>query len=311
MTTAQEQATDWVAVDWGTTHVRLWCLAADGTILTRRTSDQGMGQITAEAYESVLLQLLADHLPADAALGVVVCGLAGSRQGWIEAPYVATPCDPRAGVVAISAPVSDPRLNVHILPGVKQQDPADVMRGEETQIRGVIAQEPGFDGVICLPGTHTKWVRVQAGQIVEFATIMSGELFEVIGQHSVLRHSVGGTGWDAAAFENSCRKAAQDPALLIGSLFGLRAQSLLADLGPAAARASLSGLLLGAELGAMRRLWDAKPVTIVGENTLAQAYAAALALHGQVAKVADAETTTLNGLRDAYAQLQETDTHGS
>ena len=91
MTTAQEQATDWVAVDWGTTHVRLWCLAADGTILTRRTSDQGMGQITAEAYESVLLQLLADHLPADAALDVVVCGMAGSRQGWIEAPYVATP----------------------------------------------------------------------------------------------------------------------------------------------------------------------------------------------------------------------------
>lgn len=311
MKTAQEQATAWVAVDWGTTHMRLWCLAADGTVLTRRTSDKGMGQIAADAYENILLDLLADHLPADAALDVVVCGMAGSRQGWIEAPYVATPCDPRAGVVATSAPVSDPRLNVHILPGVKQRDPADVMRGEETQIRGVIAEKPSFDGVICLPGTHTKWVRVQAGRIVEFATIMSGELFEVIGQHSVLRHSIGNTGWDAAAFESSCLKAAQDPAHLIGSLFGLRAQSLLADLGPAAARASLSGLLLGAELGAMRRLWDATPVTIVGENTLAQAYATALALHGQVAQVADAETTTLNGLRDAYAQLQETEIHGS
>ncbi len=305
MSQTSDQTTAWVAVDWGTTHMRLWRMAEDGAVLACRSCAKGMGHIQPDAYEGILLDMLADHLPASGPLDVVICGMAGSRQGWAEAPYAPTPCAPPSMEHATRVATDDPRLRVHILPGIKQMDPADVMRGEETQIRGVIARRPGYDGVICLPGTHTKWVRIQQGQIAAFATFMSGELFTVIGQHSVLRHSVGDTGWDAEAFRSACRQATDDPTVLMRSLFGLRAGSLLADLSPEAARATLSGLLLGAELAAARTFWEGGDVTIVGENTLSRAYADALALQGQAPQVMDGEETTLNGLRDAYAQLLE------
>ncbi|MBT8154957.1 2-dehydro-3-deoxygalactonokinase [Epibacterium ulvae] len=305
MSQTPDQTTAWVAVDWGTTHMRLWRMATDGTVLGCQSCNKGMGQIEPHAYEGILLDMLADHLPPSAALDVVVCGMAGSRQGWAEAPYAPTPCAPPSIEQATLVPTDDPRLRVHILPGVKQVDPIDVMRGEETQIRGVTARMPDYDGVICLPGTHTKWVRIKQGQIGEFATFMSGELFTVIGQHSVLRHSVGTSGWDRDAFRTACQGATDDATFLMRSLFGLRAGSLLADLSPEAARATLSGLLLGAELAAARSFWGDRDVTIVGESTLSQAYGDALALQGMTPQMMDDEETTLNGLRDAYAQLLE------
>ena len=107
--------------------------------------------------------------------------MAGARQGWIEVPYNDAPCAPSA-VNATRAPKTrDPRLDVRIIAGVRQNDPApDVMRGEETQVAGILQQNPAFDGVICMPGTHTKWVRVSKGQIVRFQTCMTGEIFALI-----------------------------------------------------------------------------------------------------------------------------------
>ncbi|WP_282093846.1 2-dehydro-3-deoxygalactonokinase [Epibacterium ulvae] len=305
MTSGLDIPPAWVAADWGTTQLRVWLLAADGSVLARKTSDKGMGRISPDAYEGVLLELIGDALPTEGKLDVVICGMAGSRQGWSEAPYAATPCPPPSIDMATHVTTQDARLNVHILPGVKQMSPADVMRGEETQIMGVTARDAQFNGVICLPGTHTKWARVQAGQITEFATFMSGELFNVIGDHSVLRHSVGRDGWNETAFRAACVKAIENPNTLMQSLFGLRAEALVADLSPEAARATLSGLLLGAELTAAQSYWDSSDVTIVGENALSQAYAAALATQGKTPRIVDAEETTLNGLKAAHSHLQE------
>ncbi len=110
------------------------------------------------------------------------------------------------------------------------------MRGEEVQIAGYLASNPDFDGVICLPGTHSKWVEVSAGEVVSFRTFLTGELFSLLSNNSVLRHSIG-TGWDASAFEAAVSEAQSHPESLARSLFGLRAESLLADLPPDTARA--------------------------------------------------------------------------
>ena len=126
--------------------------------------------------------------------------MVGARQGWIEAPYAAVPGPPRRARAFARPEVRDPRLAVHVLHGLSQAEPADVMRGEETQIAGLIAREPGFDGVACLPGTHAKWAHVSAGEVVSFATFMTGELFALVAQSSVLRHSVAGDGWSDADF---------------------------------------------------------------------------------------------------------------
>ena len=181
--------------------------------------------------------------------------------------------------------------------------PADVMRGEETQIAGFLARNPGFDGVICLPGTHTKWAHVSAGEIVSFRTAMTGEMFALLSAHSVLRHSMG-QGWDAEAFATGVDQTLSRPESLAASLFSLRAEGLLADLPGDAARARLSGLLIGAELAAMRPYWLGQAVALVGAEALSAAYATALKAQGVPTQMADAEDMTLAGLTAAYAQLQ-------
>ncbi len=299
--TSQTHAPDWIAVDWGTTHLRVWLMTDAGEVLDRRDSDRGMGTLAREEFAPTLTDLLSD-VPNAHDRPVIICGMAGAQQGWIEAPYVATPCPPPGFKQAIAVP--DPAWNAHILPGVKQMAPADVMRGEETQIAGVLLDNPDFEGVLCLPGTHNKWVRIRAGQITGFRTVMTGELFALIGAHSVLRHSVGTADWDAPAFEAALDEALRDATALTANLFSLRAEGLLHGLSAAAARARLSALLIGAELAATREYWQNEPVTILGEGGVARAYLSALTKLGGSARCVDAEALTLAGLKSAYRQLE-------
>lgn len=272
--------------------------------MRRIDSDQGMGQLNPDQFEPVLLDLLGPIL-TETPLVVICCGMAGSRQGWAEAPYAATPCAPPGMKTATHVQTRDPRLKVCILPGIKQVSPADVMRGEETQIAGVIADRAGFDGVVCLPGTHTKWAHVSDGQVLSFSTFMTGEMFALLSGHSVLRHTVGRDGWHAEAFGEAVQHAVQHPDALTADLFSLRAQALLEGAAPEVARARLSGLLIGTELAAARRYWQSGEVAIVGENTLANAYASALKLQHKTPVLLNAELLTLSGLRAAYNHVKE------
>lgn len=288
----------WIAVDWGTSNLRAWAMGADNSVLAEASSDRGMGGLTPPEYEGALLALCGDWL-GDGATDVLISGMAGARQGWIEAPYATVPCPP-VGTAGVAAPTNDPRLNVRIIPGLCQPAPADVMRGEEVQIAGYLATNPGYDGVICLPGTHSKWVEISAGEVVSFRTFMTGELFALLSQHSVLRHSVG-DGWDDDAFAVALTEAIAHPETMARSLFGLRAESLLDDLGEAAATARLSGTLVGAELAATRPYWLGRPVALIGASSVARIYEAALSLQGLDADVADVTAMTLAGLIDARA----------
>lgn len=262
-------------------------------VLAQAVSDRGMSTLTPPDYESVLISLVSDWL-GDGVTEVLIAGMAGARQGWVEAPYATVPCPP-VGPGGVTAPTTDPRLSVRIIPGLCQSAPADVMRGEEVQIAGYLALNPDFDGVLCLPGTHSKWVEVSAGEVISFRTFMTGELFALLSKQSVLRHSVG-DGWDAAAFEAAVAEAQSHPETLARALFGLRAESLLADLGKPAATARLSGTLIGAELAAARPYWLGRPVALIGATTLADIYAAALHLQGLTVDRADVTAMTLAGI---------------
>lgn len=288
----------WIAVDWGTSHLRAWLMRGDGSIMERRQSADGMGTLDRAGFEPALQSLCGDVLPAP----VLACGMVGSRQGWAEAPYATVPCVPPSAQTATVAPTLQPGLSVRILPGVKQVSPADVMRGEETQIAGYLATNPGFDGVICLPGTHTKWAHISAGEIVSFRTAMTGEMFALLSTHSVLRHSVG-DGWDDAAFATGVDQAISRPEGLAAALFSLRAEGLLDGLDPDAARARLSGLLIGAELASMRPYWLGQQVAMIGAQALSKAYATALTAQGVPVAQARAEDMTLAGLTAAYTQI--------
>jgi 2-dehydro-3-deoxygalactonokinase len=296
---------EWIAADWGTSNLRVWAMSPDGSALDRAESDDGMGRLERAGFEPALIRLIAPWLPTGRTTTVVACGMVGSRQGWIEAPYRAVPCAPLDAGHMVSPAVTDRRIAVRVVPGLKQDRPADVMRGEETQIAGLLARDPDFDGVLCLPGTHSKWVRISAGEVVGFQTCLTGELFAILAGQSVLRHSVGKDGWDDVAFAEAVSDAMSRPERVAARLFTLRADALLTGLSPAVARARLSGLLIGMELAATRGYWLGQDVVLIGADKISAAYRAALSEQGIAARLMQVEDMTLAGLTAARATLPE------
>lgn len=307
MNKATNIAPSWIAVDWGTTHLRAWAMSDAGKILALATSDKGMSTLPATQFEPALLGVISDWLISDATTPVVACGMVGSRQGWVEAPYQSVPCAPISGSPFACAPTNDRRVQVQVVPGIKQTSPADVMRGEETQIAGLLAHDPEFDGVACLPGTHTKWARISAGEVVSFSTYLTGELFSLLSSKSVLRHSVAKTGWDAGAFKAAIDDAITKPSAIAARLFSLRAEALISSLSPETARACLSGYLIGLELGAARPYWLGQKVVIIGEEKISDAYRAALSTQGCPSEIYDTTLMTIAGLLSARLQIGQQD----
>ena len=285
---------DWIAVDWGTSNLRAWGMAGN-SVVAEATSDKGMGSLEPSGFEPALLDLISPWL-GSGTTPVIACGMVGSRQGWVEAPYASVPAPPPTG--SIPAPTTDPRIDVRIVPGLKQATPPDVMRGEETQIAGYLAGNPGFDGVLCLPGTHTKWAQISAGEVVSFRTFMTGELFALLSSASVLRHSTG-AGWDGDAFADALSDTMARPESLAARLFSIRADHLLNGTHGAPASARLSGLLIGAELAAARPYWLGQNVAVIGSETQAAIYAQALELQGLRAQKATADDMVRRGLAAA------------
>ncbi len=290
--------------DWGTSSLRLWALDADGTVLAERRSAEGMATLAPGGFEAVLR----GHLAAFGDVRrVLLCGMVGARQGWREAGYVAVPADVGA-VCGRVLRVAAEGLDVRIVPGLSVDDGArcDVMRGEETQLLGVLGHAPGLTGTVVMPGTHSKWVRLEDGRVAGFGTAMTGELYALLCRHSVLRHSVDedAEGSEAAgeAFGRGLALGLAEPQRLSLSLFGVRAAGLLRGAGGAEGAALLSGLLIGAEVGGA--LSGGGPgdaaasgeVVLVAGGVLAERYAAALRGAGRAPRVVDAEAASRDGL---------------
>lgn len=290
----------WIAVDWGTSAVRAWAMDGGNRVLAEASSAEGMGSLEPSGFEAALFRLISDWLPEAGGhqVPVIACGMVGARQGWAEARYRNVPCPPLGPEVTRIKP-EDRRISVTILPGLAQKRPADVMRGEETQIAGYLVKRPDFDGVISLPGTHTKWAQISAGEVVSFQTCMTGEIFALLAERSVLRHSVQAEALDLAAFRAAVADALSDPQKLAARLFGIRAEALLSGLAPDAARARLSGLLIGLELAATRPYWLGQDVVLIGAPGLSALYREALAGQGAKAEILDVAAMTLGGLAAA------------
>jgi 2-dehydro-3-deoxygalactonokinase len=289
------QTPDWIALDWGGSHLRAWAMVGDKPV-AHLANGRGTGALARDDFGPALVALVEEWLRDGHCIPVYACGMVGSRQGWVEAPYRTVPCAPLAGGLVV-APQPDPRMQVHVVPGLKQARPADVMRGEETQIAGFMALNPGWDGVICLPGTHSKWVQVSAGEVVSFQTFLTGEMFALLAGHSVLRHGM--AGWDDAGFDAGLAQGLDRPDRLLARLFSLRAEGLLDGLDPATARARLSGLLVGAELAAAKPYWLGQRVAVLGAGDLAALYARALDGQSVPVSAHTAQAATLAGLAAA------------
>ena len=298
-------ALSWIAVDWGTTNLRCWAIGAGDAVLAEARSEKGMNALGREEFEPALLELVEGWLPEGRTVLALACGTVGARQGWVEAPYTWLPAAPLAAPHFRKAPVKDPRLNVFIIPGMARRDPADVLRGEETQIAGLLAERPGFEGTVCLPGTHSKWAKVEGGQVRDFTTYITGELFSLLERRSILRHSMNLAGFDQNVFKATVTEALAVPDAMMASLFSIRAEDLTQGLSPAAARARLSAYVIAAELRAARKHWQGREVFLLASGEIATLYETALTGAGADARVIDSTPLTLLGLTAARALLGE------
>ncbi|WP_298948434.1 2-dehydro-3-deoxygalactonokinase [uncultured Paracoccus sp.] len=292
---------DWIAADWGTSNLRLWAMAGL-EVVDMRSSDRGMGAMSGpEDFARELARMTTEW----GALPVIACGMVGARQGWIEVPYRAVPCPAMPTLTPV--PGNPGGRPVLIAGGVMQQTPPEVMRGEETQIAGILAAQPDFDGIICLPGTHTKWARISAAEIVNFQTVMTGEIYALLSRQSVLRFSLpdGDVDLESPAFRDALATALSQPHLAWAKLFQLRAAGLIGQPEPSLARDRLSGTLIGLDLGAARANWLGQQVLIVGAPRLATLYAAALRMQGAAPVVGDADAATRAGLWSAWQAYQK------
>ncbi|MFZ8880365.1 MAG: 2-dehydro-3-deoxygalactonokinase [Paracoccaceae bacterium] len=287
---------NWIAVDWGTTNLRIWQCDQAGNVLDETKVQMGMGALTASEYEGVLISHIDHHLSGKGITEVLVCGMAGARQGWQDAGYLTAPCNTPALNQAVTVPTADPRIMVRILPGIKQPDPADVMRGEETQIAGFLKQTPDYNGLICLPGTHSKWVHVQNGRVVVFQTFMTGEVYDLLSRNSVLKHSVSGECFSQSDFVDAAKSAFENPTDVSSQLFRLRAQHLVNDTDATVLSARLSGILIGQEVAAMERQWNHLPITLIGEEALCSLYKSVLEAVGKSVDLNLSAAPTLLGL---------------
>lgn len=292
----------YAAADWGTTSFRLWTLSAMGELLGETRGAKGMAALSRADYPAVLEQALAEA-GAGADTPVIICGMAGAAQGWHEAAYITLPADLDA-IPGQAVQVPGLSRDVRILPGLAQRPPGvpDVMRGEETLLLG-LALNAAADGLICLPGTHSKWVRLEEGSVRRFSTAMTGEVYGLLANQSVLKHFVEGAGAeglsDLPEFRGAVREALAAPEALLRALFTVRSGPLLLGAGePEAVAARLSGLLIGAEIAGMKPA-PGSEVTLVGSGPLAASYETALHVAGLRSERLDAEALAIAGLYHA------------
>ena len=290
-----------VLADWGTSTVRLWAIDRQGTILDDRRSDRGMGSLSRDDYTPELQRhLSAMGIPYE--VPVLICGMAGAAQGWQETPYLDLPTD-FAALADSACRVAGQARDVRILPGIAQRDRThpDVMRGEETILHGLVCA--GFhDGTVCLPGTHSKWARIEAGRLAGFRTMMTGEMFALLGAQSILRHTIRSEGWSDADFITAACEAHAAPSRALANLFGLRAGPLLFGGETPHGASRLSGLMIGAEIAECGPA-GGDGLQLVATGDMAARYAEVLAGLGISFDLVDAELAARTGLLDLASRL--------
>lgn len=294
--------------DWGTSRLRLWL--RQGKSVIHRRDGPGISSLT-DTPEKTFLDLVGDWREAGPT-GAILCGMVGSRLGWVEATYAPCPADP-AALAARTIRIDADGLPVTLVPGLSCANPLggpDVMRGEETQVLGALSLNLALKTgrhLLVLPGTHNKWTVVEDGRVTGFVTAPVGETFALLKQHSTLAAGGGSLAEGSAeGFGLGLDRIGEHGAARLPHLmFETRSRQLLDAMSPADAMGFLSGLLIGADIAAARDWFGPmQAVTVIGAGALSDLYVKALAKVDVGASVVDGDAAVLAGL-SAISRAQE------
>ena len=295
-----------IAGDWGTSRLRLYLCDPAGNVLARGSGEGASVPDCAARFAAAVT-------PWDKAHGVlpaILAGMVGSSIGWREVAYLKCPAKPAAIADAALKFEADGRA-IAILPGLScrgKTGAPDVMRGEETQILGALHLHPQFAKgrhLLCLPGTHTKWVAVTDGAVSQFQTALSGELFELLRRHSVLARDAGEVDGQSPAFALGVDFARQNrKADLLGLLFSTRSRVVTGEMAASDAGSYLSGLVLGKDIATALALFDVDgPVHLICTPLLATLYGKVLAAYDVKTVATDGDRAALAGLVHAHSEI--------
>ncbi|MES2711197.1 MAG: 2-dehydro-3-deoxygalactonokinase [Pseudomonadota bacterium] len=272
-----------IGIDWGSSNLRAWRFDRNGHVTGARDAAYGVMRLPAGGFDAAFAEVVGEWI-ADGEKDVLIAGMAGSRQGWLEVPYLDCP----AGVEQIAAatrlmPIAP--ATVRIIPGLRCRDGdgvPEVMRGEETKLIALLARRGEREATICLPGTHTKWSHVGEGRILGFTTAMTGDAFAALSQHTILRHCCAPPPAGAVLAPGFMAGIAQAKRAggLLHQMFGLRARWLMGEMAQAEGAGFLSGLLIGHDVAAALEMGVTPPIILAGADELVRLYATALEAWG-------------------------------
>ena len=272
-----------LAIDWGSSALRGALLADDGRVVEERAAPRGMLTVEPGGFDAVFEEHFGDWMDVPGTR-CLMAGMVGSRQGWVEAAYCPCPAG-AAELAAALTPVgsaSSRRRDIAIVPGLSCDTAGipDVVRGEEIKVVGALDLFALHDAVIVSPGTHSKWLTVEGGRVTRFATVMSGEFYALLRQHSILSRTLPADDGelDTAAFDRGVALAMQGDSLM-QTAFSVRTLALFERLPPAAMPSYLSGLVIGEEMRC-RPLERVDEVIVIGSPVLAERFERALEHRG-------------------------------
>lgn len=285
-------AEGFITADWGTTNRRAYLIDGDGKCIDEFEDEKGILSVSKGGFEAAVQEIrerLGDR-------PLLLAGMVGSNRGWIEVPYV--PCP--AGIEDLAKALMWAEAErTAIVPGVSFVDAheADVMRGEEVQLLGAYAAgHIPASALVCHPGTHNKWARLEGGRIARFTTAMTGELFNLLREHSILADLLSGSAEPGDAFASGVRRGLEDECLT-AELFKIRARVLLGQADAKDAPSFGSGLLIGADVRAGLRQGGDAEIVVMGRPELTRLYSEALRIAGKQCREVDGEQAFLAGAR--------------
>ena len=289
------QDIDWIAADWSATELRVWAMGVDGKILAKTLLAVDTNTLTSDGFESALLGLIHTWLDESRAIPIIASGLIGGKNGWIDVALRSVPCQPVEAGHLQRVPLTDPRIAIYVIGGLVQNKPLDLMQGQETQIFGFLAQQPKFDGVLCIPGFQTRWAHISAEEVVSFQSFMTGELLGLLQSHSSLQSIQKSTNWDQNTFNDAVSESLSKPERIAAKLHGLHAELQL-GIETHSIDTRLTGYIVGLELAAAKPYWLGQAITVIGKGVLSNAYVSALKSVGALPQIFDAHTATIAGL---------------